>query len=101
MTKHDGSRRCTAFAGADQHTAALLVAYAGSLRAGGYSAGSRDAHLRAVSHLVEWLTQRGLGLAELDEQLLRRFVRHLPACRCGARRQRGPRVPFRVRRFVQ
>lgn len=101
MTKHDAKRRCTAFSCADEHTCALLVTYAQSLRIKGYSEHSSGAHLRSVSHLTEWMEQRGIRLAELDEQILTRFLHHLPVCRCRGPRQRGPRVRFRVRRFLQ
>ena len=101
MTKHCAGRRCTALPCADEPTSALTIAYAESLCAKGYSADSRDIHLRSVSHLIEWLAQRGIRLAELDEQVLARFLHHLPACRCRGRQHRGPRVRFRVRRFLQ
>ena len=71
--------------------------------AGGYSSKTSASYLQAADHLGQWAARRGVAIADLDEDLLARFVHHLPRCRC---RGCGPaagykRVPFRVRTFLR
>lgn len=101
MTKHCVKRPCWRRRFADGPAVTFLDGYAAVLRAKGYSMETCGAHLRAVSHLVEWAERRGVRLADLDEQTLAQFLRHLPKCRCRGRGQRSPRVRFKVQRFLQ
>lgn len=101
MSKRCVKRPCRPRPFCDAPTAACLDGYADAMHAQGYSIATCAEHLRAVSHLVEWAERRGVRLADLDEQTLARFVRHLSRCRYRGRRQRVSPVRFRVHRFLQ
>jgi site-specific recombinase XerD len=80
----------------------FLDGFAESMCAGGYSSGTSGSYLQAADHLGQWAARRGVAIADLDEDLLARFVRHLPRCRCrGGKRGGHKRVPFRVHAFLR
>jgi len=80
----------------------LVDGFAASLCATGYSSKTSRCYLHAADHLGRWATRRGGAIADLDEDLLARFMRHLPRCRCGGGACRGHRrIPFRVHAFLR
>jgi site-specific recombinase XerD len=81
----------------------FLDGFAESMCTGGCSSKTSASYLCAADHLGRWATRRGVAIVDLDEEMLARFVRHLPQCRCrGYRRAAGrKRVPFRVRVFLR
>ncbi|MGH7355823.1 MAG: tyrosine-type recombinase/integrase [Candidatus Rokuibacteriota bacterium] len=79
----------------------FLDGFAAALSAQGYSSDMRRRHLGAAAHLGEWAARRDIAIADLDEAVLARFVRHLPGCRCRAGHRGHKRVPFRVHRFLR
>lgn len=83
-------------------TRPFLDGFAASLRAEGYSSGTSSSYVHAADHLGQWIARRRGTVADLDEALLARFVRHLPRCRCrGGARGGHWRVPFRVHAFLR
>ncbi|MDO8479301.1 MAG: tyrosine-type recombinase/integrase [Candidatus Rokubacteria bacterium] len=79
-----------------------LDGFAESMGAAGYSSETIGSYLHAADHLGQWAVQRRVAIADLDEDLLARFVRHLPRCRCRGGKRRGHRgVPFRVQAFLR
>ncbi len=84
----------------------LLDGFEEALFAQGYSPDTSGAYLCAADHLGAWASRRAAAIADLDEALLARFVRHLPGCR-GRARGRARRhcchkhVPFRVHTFLR
>ncbi len=80
----------------------FLDSFAASMCAKGYSSETSGSYLHAADHLGQWAARRGGAIADLDEDLLARFVRHLPRCRCrGGKRGGHTRVPFRVHAFLR
>jgi hypothetical protein len=80
----------------------FLDGFAESMCAEGYSSETSGCYLHAADHLGRWAARRGVAIADLDEDLLARFVRHLPRCRCrGGKRGGHKRVPFRVHAFLR
>jgi site-specific recombinase XerD len=80
----------------------FLDGFADALSAEGYAAETTVRYVWASVHLADWAARCGTAIADLDEALLTRFVRHLPACRCRGRKRHGrKRVPFRVYRFLR
>lgn len=79
----------------------FLDGFAESMGAGGYSSETIGSYLHAADHLGQWAVQRRVAIADLDEDLLAHFLRHLPRCRyrgqCGGHK----RVPFRVQAFLR
>lgn len=44
-----------------------------------------------VAHFARWMTRHGIAVAQINEEVVRRFLsRHLPACRCAYVCQRTP-----------
>jgi site-specific recombinase XerD len=57
----------------------------------GYSQSTVRVYRNAIAHFAHWMTANKMPLRRLNEQLIERFLsEHLPACRCGALRQRWP-----------
>lgn len=80
----------------------FLDGFAESMYAEGYSSETSGVYLQAADHLGQWAARRGVAIADLDEDVLARFVRHLPRCRCrGGKRGGHKRVPFRVHAFLR
>jgi site-specific recombinase XerD len=79
----------------------FLDGFAESMGADGYSSDTIGSYLHAADHVGQWAAQRGVAIAELDEHLLARFVRHLSRCRCRGKRGGNRRVPFRVHAFLR
>lgn len=79
----------------------FLDDFAASLGTEGYSSETIGSYVHAADHLSQWAARRRAAIADLDEDLLARFVRHLCRCRCRGKRggQRG--VPFRVHAFLR
>src|SRR5262245_34683504 len=59
-----------------------IEGFAEELKAAGYSRITVRAHLGVSSHLCHWAGTKGLTIADLDDSVGARFVRHLPHCRC-------------------
>ena len=84
----------------------FLDGFAGSMLAAGYSSRTVGSYVHDADHLGQWAGRRGVAVADFDEDLLARFVRHLLRCRCrgwdavpaGTIRSRslaqGPRIPW-------
>jgi site-specific recombinase XerD len=80
----------------------FLDGFAESMCAKGYASETSGSYRQAADHLGRWAARRGVAIADLDEDLLARFVRHLPRCRCrGCKRGGHKRVPFRVHAFLR
>ena len=80
----------------------FLDGFAESMFAGGYSSRTVGPYLHAADHLAQWAARRDVAVADLDEDLLARFVLHLRRCRChGGRRGAHTHVPFRVHAFLR
>jgi integrase/recombinase XerC len=75
----------------DAALASYLAVFNRYLGERGYSARSIGAEQFCVSHFVYWLQRHRLGITEIDETLIARFLdRHLPHCDCeGAMRSRS------------
>jgi site-specific recombinase XerD len=70
--------------------------------AAGYSSRTVGSYVHDADHLGQWAGRRGVAVADLDADLLARFVRHLLQCRCrGCRRAVHKRVAFRVHAFLR
>jgi site-specific recombinase XerD len=69
--------------------ASSAVAYARSLGEKGYAIETVRIYLESVAHFAHWCTRRCIGLGEINEGAVERFLqRHLPLCRCALRCQR-------------
>ncbi len=80
----------------------FLDGFAESMFAAGYSPRTVGSYVHDADHLGQWAGQRGVAVADLDEDLLARFVRHLLRCRCrGCRRGAHKRVSYRVHAFLR
>lgn len=66
-----------------------LDAFAESLATDGYSRQMVRKFLSAAVHLGDWSHRLKVPVSSFDDDLLRRFRRHLPRCRCGWRCHRG------------
>lgn len=65
--------------------------YAQHLLDQGYRKSTVLPYRAAVAHFAHWMTVRKVPLRDLNEARVEQFLlRHLPACRCGALRQRWP-----------
>jgi integrase/recombinase XerD len=64
-------------------------AYVRYLRERGYSPQTLTVYLESVAHFAHWSARQCIGLAEIHEGVIGRFLnRHLPVCRCAQRCQR-------------
>jgi site-specific recombinase XerD len=79
----------------------FLDGFVEALLAQGYTPETSGSYLYAADHLSKWAARRSTAIADLDEALLARFVRHLSRCRCRARHRGYKRVPFRVHSFLR
>jgi site-specific recombinase XerD len=80
----------------------FLGGFAESMFAAGYSSRTVGSYVHDADHLGQWAGRRGVAVADLDEDLLARFVRHLHRCRCcGCRRGAHKRLAFRVHAFLR
>ena len=59
----------------------LLDGFAESMGTAGYSSKTIGSYLHAADHLGQWAVQRRLAIADLDEDLLAHFLRHLGKAR--------------------
>lgn len=59
-----------------------IEGFAEDLKAAGYSRITVRAHLGASSHLCHWASAKNLTIADMDDSVGTRFMRHLPHCRC-------------------
>jgi len=66
----------------------FIEGFAEELKAAGYSRITVRAHLGTSAHLCHWANSKNLGIADLDESIGARFLRHLPRCRCRPRQGR-------------
>jgi integrase/recombinase XerD len=78
-----------------------LDGFAASLGTEGYSSATIGSYVHAADHLGQWAARRRAAIADLDEDLLARFVRHLRRCRCRGTRGGQTGVPFRVHAFLR
>ena len=81
---------------ADGAAGPLLDGFAGALLAEGYLLGTCRRHLWTATYLGEWAARRGIAIADLDDEILARFVRHRRGKRGGY-----DRTPFRAQRFLR
>lgn len=65
----------------------LLERFAKTLFEQGHAQVSGYAHVAAARHLTEWAVKRGVAVADLGDEVLARFGRHLPRCRCNPGRR--------------
>ena len=80
----------------------FLDGFAEVLFAEGYGPTTVRRLLCAADHLGRWTARRGVRIVDIDEAVIARFLRHLPACRWRVRSHTGHKgVPFRVLRFLQ
>jgi integrase/recombinase XerD len=64
-------------------------AYVRYLNERGYSPQTLAVYLESVAHFAHWSTRQRIGLAEINEDAVGRFLnQHLPICRCARRCQR-------------
>lgn len=62
----------------------------------GYATSTIDAYLGSIAHFSRWATRRQIGLDNIKESVVSRFLeKHLPVCRC-ARHCRRSRVDVRA-----
>lgn len=78
---------------ADGPAGPFLEGFEGALLAEGYSLETCRRHLWTAAYLGEWAPRRNIVIADLDDQILARFVRH----RRGKRRGYDRRL-FRAQR---
>jgi site-specific recombinase XerD len=57
--------------------------FAAALAAAGYSPHTIRGYLRAADHVGRWADRRCINLSSWDDDILARFGRHLPRCRCS------------------
>lgn len=79
----------------------FLDGFAASLGTEGYSCETIGSYVHAADHLGQWAARRRAAIADLDEDLLARFLRHLRRCRCRGTRGGQTGVPFRVHAFLR
>src|SRR5437867_3764394 len=80
----------------------FLDGFAAALDAQGYAHKTSIFRLTDAAHLGLWSARHEIPITSLDDQVLARFDRHLPKCRCMGTKHRGyTRAPFRVRTFVE
>ncbi len=76
--------------------------FAVALREFGYCKKIGAGCITYAVHLGLWATANDLSLETLDDESLKRFLAHLPRCRCpGQRAGRHAAAPSRLRVFVQ
>src|SRR5262249_55194210 len=62
--------------------------FAETLHTKGYGVWAGQAYLRAAAHLGIWIKKRrGLSVTKLREEVIGKFSRHLPLCRCLGKNQ--------------
>jgi integrase/recombinase XerD len=63
-----------------------VSAYASYLSEHGYSANTVGFYLHCLAHFSHWLAKMKIGLRQINEVLVQRFITvHLPACNCAGR----------------
>jgi integrase/recombinase XerD len=69
--------------------ASSAEAYVRSLSERGYAPQTVRTYLDSVAHFAHWCDRQRIGLVEINEGAVERFLnRHLPLCRCAQRCQR-------------
>jgi site-specific recombinase XerD len=82
-------------------TAPYIDGFAETLRAAGYARFTARWYLRSAAHLGLWMQVEGARVEGLDEDAIKAFRAHLPACRCLDRNSRAYGDTVRgVRHFV-
>jgi site-specific recombinase XerD len=62
----------------------ILNAYVALLEERGYAPSTINSYLGGVAHFFHWLAGEAVGIDQVDEKLIRRFLdRHLPNCDCA------------------
>lgn len=84
----------------DGPAGALLERFAQALFRTGYPAITARKHLGAAEHFIHLLNQNSVSVAELGEQSLTRFGRHLDRCRCRYRHADRMNVLHGARLFL-
>jgi integrase/recombinase XerD len=74
----------------DGPAGAMFEGFAQTLFQSGYAKITARYHLRAAEHLVSWADRISIPVANLTEQSLERFGRHLHKCRCTGFGHRNP-----------
>jgi integrase/recombinase XerD len=93
-----GGRRFRALR--DGPAGALFDGFARALFQAGYPASTARRHLGAAEHFICWINQHSVSVAELGEQSLTRFDRHLSRCRCRYRHADRMNVLYGARLFL-
>src|SRR2546428_6521271 len=84
----------------DGPAGSLFERFAQMLCRAGYPASTARRHLGAAEHFICWINQNSLSVAELGEQSLTRFGRHLGRCRCRYRHADRMNVLYGARLFL-
>ncbi len=67
----------------------IIPTYINYLRGQRYAEGTLRAYLKSLAHFGFWARAEGLGLADIDESLINRFIQvHLRSCNCPPPRAR-------------
>ncbi len=80
-----------------------LAGFAAEIASAGYAALSLAGYMRSAAHLGRWMDSQNIGISQLNEAAIGRFVRHTCQCPGASRHGYHPsrRTVARVRRFVQ
>jgi integrase/recombinase XerD len=60
----------------------ILEEFAKELHQGGYAKTTAQRHIRAVEHLIYWLSHENMPISSLSEKFLNRYDCHLNGCQC-------------------
>lgn len=79
----------------ESQLAAYVDAFKRRFTEGRYAPTTVDNYLASIAHFAHWLTQSGIDIHGIDEQIVHQFLyEHLPHCDCASR-------VYRVRRTLQ
>jgi integrase/recombinase XerD len=91
MTEHERLKPALASAKKpfDSDVLSSADAYIRCLAERGYAPRTIQMYLESVAHFTHWCGAKRIGLIEIDESTVERFLcRHLPFCHCARHRQR-------------
>jgi len=68
-----------------------VSAYVNYLSKHGYASNTVGFYMHSIAHFSHWLAERKIGLRQINEGLMQRFITvHLPACDCDGRCRKKP-----------